>query len=201
MTPRDRALVLAPHTDDGEFGCGGTIAKLAQDEVLVYYVALSIPEPVEELGREVHEATKLLGVERLDLHRFTPRDFYSQRQEILQLFVELGEELQPTVVFCPSSSDVHQDHQVVAAEAQRAFKRTTLLGYELPWNNYRFSYQAFVGLSFDHVELKTRAIACYRSQEQRAYADAGYLRAQARVHGVAAGTGWAEAFEVYRAVL
>ena len=22
-----RVLILAPHTDDGEFGCGGTIAK------------------------------------------------------------------------------------------------------------------------------------------------------------------------------
>ena len=23
-----RVLVLAPHTDDGEFGCGGTMARL-----------------------------------------------------------------------------------------------------------------------------------------------------------------------------
>lgn len=25
---KSKILVLAPHTDDGEFGCGGTIAKL-----------------------------------------------------------------------------------------------------------------------------------------------------------------------------
>ena len=29
-------LVLAPHTDDGEFGCGGTIAKLVDEGAIVW---------------------------------------------------------------------------------------------------------------------------------------------------------------------
>src|SRR5262249_11400292 len=37
-----RALVLAPHTDDGEFGCGGTMARLVEEGVDVRYVAFSI---------------------------------------------------------------------------------------------------------------------------------------------------------------
>ena len=37
-----RALVLAPHTDDGEFGAGGTMARLADEGVEVRYVAFSI---------------------------------------------------------------------------------------------------------------------------------------------------------------
>lgn len=32
-------LVLAPHTDDGEFGCGATIAKCARLGTRVDYVA------------------------------------------------------------------------------------------------------------------------------------------------------------------
>src|SRR4051812_50049626 len=27
LAPWQRVLVLAPHTDDGEFGCGGTVAR------------------------------------------------------------------------------------------------------------------------------------------------------------------------------
>ena len=59
-----RALVLAPHTDDGEFGCGGTMARLVDAGCEVRYVAFSIatrslPEgfPPDTLAREVREAT------------------------------------------------------------------------------------------------------------------------------------------------
>ena len=38
----DRALVLAPHTDDGEFGCGGTMARLVEEGADIRYVAFSI---------------------------------------------------------------------------------------------------------------------------------------------------------------
>ena len=38
----ERALVLAPHTDDGEFGCGGTMARLVEEGTDVRYVAFSI---------------------------------------------------------------------------------------------------------------------------------------------------------------
>ena len=35
------ALVLAPHTDDGEFGCGGTMARLVEQGVDVRQIAFS----------------------------------------------------------------------------------------------------------------------------------------------------------------
>ena len=34
-------LVLAPHTDDGELGAGGTIVKLLENETKVTYLAFS----------------------------------------------------------------------------------------------------------------------------------------------------------------
>ena len=39
-----KALVLAPHTDDGEFGCGGTIAKMIESGVEVHLAAFSACE-------------------------------------------------------------------------------------------------------------------------------------------------------------
>ena len=62
-------LVLAPHTDDGEFGCGGTIAKFIKEGKNVYYVAFSTAEesvpknlPKDILKVEVKKATKSLGI-------------------------------------------------------------------------------------------------------------------------------------------
>ena len=34
-------LILAPHTDDGEFGCGASIAKFLEQGSKIYYIAFS----------------------------------------------------------------------------------------------------------------------------------------------------------------
>ena len=209
LSAAKRALVLAPHTDDGEFGCGGTMARLVEQGVEVRYVAFSIatkslPEGFapDTLAREVREATAELGIPdaNLDVHDFEVRTFPVHRQDILELLIALWEEWSPDVVFQPSLHDVHQDHQVIAAEGLRAFKRTTILGYEVPWNNFDFTYQAYVALEERHVELKIAALAKYASQQHRRYADSEYIRNLARMHGVNVNREFAECFQVYRIV-
>ena len=69
----------------------------------------------------------------------------------------------------PSLHDVHQDHQTIAQEGLRAFKRTTVLGYEIPWNNFDFSYQAYFSLQKAHIERKVAALEKYASQIGRAH--------------------------------
>ena len=204
-----KAVVLAPHTDDGEFGCGGTMARLADAGCDVRYVAFSIatrslPEgfPPDTLAREVREATAELGIpeDRLTVHDFDVRTFPERRQDILELLVALWEEWQPDVVFQPSLHDIHQDHQTIAEEGLRAFKRTTILGYEIPWNNFQFSYQWYVSLEQRHIERKIAALERYASQQHRRYADPEYVRNLARTHGINVNREYAEVFQVYRVI-
>jgi LmbE family N-acetylglucosaminyl deacetylase len=205
-----RALVLAPHTDDGEFGCGGTMARLVEAGCEVRYVAFSIATrslppgfAPDTLAREVREATAELGIpdEQLTVHDFDVRTFPDHRQQILEILVSLWEEFQPEIVFQPSHHDVHQDHQTVAQEGLRAFKRTTILGYEIPWNNFDFSYGAYVGLDERHLERKVAAVQRYASQQHRRYANEGFIRDLARVHGTNVNRAYAEVFQVYRLVV
>lgn len=202
-----RALVLAPHTDDGEFGCGGTMARLTEAGVEVRYVAFSIATkslppgfPPDTLAREVREATAVLGVPEsgLTVYDFEVRTFPDHRQEILESLIALGEEYRPDAVFQPCLQDLHQDHQVVAAESLRAFKRTTVLGYEIPWNNLEFRYQWYTGLEERHVALKVESTSKYASQQHRRYADPDYIWSLARMHGTNVGRAYAEVFQVYR---
>jgi LmbE family N-acetylglucosaminyl deacetylase len=204
-----RALVLAPHTDDGEFGCGGTMARLVEAGVEVRYVAFSIatkslPDgfPPDTLAREVRAATAEMGIPEslLTLHDFEVRTFPDRRQDVLEILIGLWEEWPPDAVLMPSLRDIHQDHQVVAAEGLRAFKRTTVLGYEIPWNNFNFDHQAYVGLERRHVERKVAALACYESQQHRNYANPEYVWNLARTHGINVNREYAEVFEVYRVV-
>ena len=90
--------------------------------------------------------------------------------------------------------------QLIAAEGLRAFKRTTILGYEVPWNNFDFSYGAYVALEKRHLERKVAALARYASQQHRRYADPEYVWNLARVHGVNVNREYAECFQVYRLV-
>jgi LmbE family N-acetylglucosaminyl deacetylase len=202
-----RVLVLAAHTDDGEFGCGGTIARLLDEGVEVRYVAFStatksLPEafPPDALAREVEEATAALGITNLAVHDFDVRTFPERRQDILELLIAEWEEWHPDAVFQPSLHDVHQDHQVVAAEGLRAFKRTTILGYEIPWNNFDFSYQAYFALTQAQVERKIAALAKYASQQHRRYSDPEYIRNLARTNGINVNRDYAEVFQVHRVV-
>ena len=204
-----RVLVLAPHTDDGEFGCGGTMARLVDAGAEVRYVAFSIATrslppgfAPDALAREVREATGELGIrdDQLTVHDFEVRTFPEHRQEILELLIELWEAWPPDAVLQPSLRDIHQDHQVVAAEGLRAFKRTTVLGYEIPWNSFNFDYQAYVALDGSHVDRKVAALARYASQQHRKYSDEEYIRARARTNGINVGRDYAEVFEVYRVV-
>ena len=204
-----RVLVLAPHTDDGEFGCGGTMARLVEAGAEVHYVAFSIatrslPDGFapDTLAREVREATAELGVPEAQLvvHDFDVRTFPERRQDILELLVGLWDELRPDAVFQPSHHDVHQDHQTIAQEGLRAFKRTTVLGYEIPWNNLDFAYQAYISLEKAHVERKVEALSRYASQQHRNYANPEHIWTRARTHGINIGRDYAEVFEVYRVV-
>ena len=152
---------------------------------------------------EVREATAELGVPEANLtvHDFDVRTFPERRQDILELLVELWEEWRPDVVFQPSHHDVHQDHQTIAQEGLRAFKRTTILGYEIPWNNFDFSYGAYVALEQRHLERKVAAVEKYASQQHRRYANAEYIWNLAKVHGTNVNRELAEVFQVYRIVV
>ena len=99
-----------------------------------------------------------------------------------------------------SGHDIHQDHRTIAEEGLRAFKRTTILGYEIPWNNFEFSYQWYVALDKEHVDRKVAALEKYASQQHRRYANEEYVRNLARTHGVNVNREYAEVFQVYRVI-
>ena len=203
----NNVLVLAPHTDDGEFGCGGTIARLIESGAQVTYAAFStaarsVPANFRSdiLKTEVREATSLLGIDEAHLliYDFEVRTFPTVRQEILEELVALQQRLDPDCVLMPALIDLHQDHKTIAEEGLRAFKRTTVLAYEIPWNNLNFSHQAYVRLEPRHVQAKVDALACYRSQADRNYANPDYIRNLAFTRAIDVGCEFVEVFEVYR---
>ena len=142
-----------------------------------------------------------LGPDALTVHDFEVRTFPQVRQEILELLIEVQRDFAPEMVLMPTIGDIHQDHHTIAAEGLRAFKRTTILGYEIPWNQFSFAKQSYVVLEERHLDAKVRALACYESQQHRNYANEEFVRNLARTHGIEIGREHAECFEVVRWVV
>jgi len=202
-----RILVLAPHTDDGELGCGGTIARLSANGNEVFYAAFclcskTLPAtlPPNTLELECKKATAILGISpsRLILFNYEVRELPQFRQRILEELLQLNKNINPEMVLLPASSDIHQDHQVIHREGMRAFKNTTFAGYELPWNNYSIQTNFFVRLSENDLSKKIESLKAYESQSHRKYMNEDFIRSLAKVRGVQASSLYAEAFEVYR---
>jgi len=205
-----RAIILAPHTDDGELGCGGTISKLIENGVEVFYVAFSIAEesvpddfPKNQLEFEVKRATKVLGIkeENVIIFKFPVRKLNYSRQEILENLITLRKKINPDLIFTPSLNDVHQDHNTVAEESLRAFKNKTILGYELIWNNLKFNSDCFIILDEKNIDLKILALKEYETQHNRPYMTKEFIYSLALVRGVQISEKYAEAFEVIRWII
>ncbi len=205
----DRILILAPHTDDAEIGCGGTIARFLEEGRDVHVAAFSsaedsLPEgaPKTLLRDEFHSAMDVMGVpsERRYVFEYPVRRLMDYRQEVLEQLITLKKEISPDMVFLPSGEDVHQDHQVMHIEGLRAFRNASILGYELPRNHITFTTHAFVVLKQRHIEKKWRTLQCYESQFSlaRSYFTQEFIESLARVRGIQVDSELAEAFQVYR---
>lgn len=203
-------LVLAPHTDDGELGAGGFISKLIEQGANITYVAFSTAEesvpdhlPRDILKTEVRSATSKLGIseDNLIVFNYQVRKLSYARQEILEDLIRIRRNNSFDLVLMPSLKDIHQDHTTIAQEGLRAFKGTTILGYELIWNNLSFDTTSFVKLESRHIEAKYAALQCYRSQAGRDYMSRDFVFALAKTRGVQIGSEYAESFEVVRWVI
>ncbi|MFW6030801.1 MAG: PIG-L deacetylase family protein [Halanaerobiales bacterium] len=208
MKQVDKVLVLAPHTDDGEIGCGGTLNRFIKEGKEVYYVAFSIARksskargyPEDILAKEVKNATKELGIEKdnLIIKDYPVRNFPKYRQEILDDMIKVKQKLKPDLIFMPTQEDIHQDHSVIVEEGIRAFKRKIILGYEEPWNQITNKNNFFIKLNNEDIEKKILSLKQYESQFGRGYIDENYIWSLAKTRGVQINHEYAECFELIR---
>ena len=113
--------------------------------------------------------------------------------------IKIWNDWQPDYVFQPS---VHDVHQITRRSQTKGYARSgaATIRYEIPWNNFDFSYQAYIALERGHVERKVAALEKYASQQHRRYANAEYVWNVARTHGINVNREYAEVFQVYRVV-
>lgn len=197
-------LFLGAHPDDIELGCGAFIAEIAGKADL-YCMTFSDNQKNPELQHLVPEhqhSMQVLGLteSQVELGAFETRRFPDARQEILEKMLELRRRLHPEVVFVHTPQDIHQDHITVTQEALRAFRGTTVLGFDVLRSSYGFFPHFLVEVSPESLEKKIAALEQYTTYANRYYFSPEVIRSTAIRHGALAERPYAEGFDIIRIV-
>jgi LmbE family N-acetylglucosaminyl deacetylase len=201
---RSRVLVVAPHMDDAEVACGGTLAlhRRVGSEVGVLYTTDSggaggqaLPaEPLRRVRRaEAEEAARRLGLEILEVGSFPDGSLSLHEDASAERVAHWLERRRPELVFCPFPADNHRDHQSTAAAVALAIGSSG-------WRGEVWCYEVWSALwpnvAVDVTSVldeKSAAIACYASQTATMpYAEAAL--GLNRFRGLRVGVAAAEAF-------
>jgi LmbE family N-acetylglucosaminyl deacetylase len=199
-----RVLFVGAHPDDIELGCGALISNIV-GRTKVICVTLSDNRNNSELKNLVGEhrlSMDVLGVPKnaVVIETFETRNFARDRQQILEYLYQLNRDHKPELVFVHSSSDIHQDHGVVTQEALRAFRGTSLLGFDVLRSSHGFFPDFLVEVTEADVERKLKALACYETYKDRYYFDPEIIRSTLIRHGALAERPFAEGFDILRIV-
>lgn len=182
-------LAIAPHPDDAEMCCGGTLARMVQLGHRAGILDLSRGElasngTVAQRAQEAAAAAKILGLtsrENLGL----PDGFIAPDREQVTSLVTALRRLRPELVLAPYTAARHPDHEAAAALARKALFLAGVRGFEtfsadgtkqprysprqVMLYEWRFAFPTptIVVDTTDAATLKAQAIACYGSQVKR----------------------------------
>jgi LmbE family N-acetylglucosaminyl deacetylase len=199
-----KVCFIGAHPDDIELGCGALISNiLDKTELLCVTLSDNQKNPLlKNLVEEHYRSMAALGLprEKVLLEPFETRKFPHARQEILEYLFKLNREYRPDVVFVHTKSDIHQDHNVATEEALRAFRGTTVLGFDALRSSYGFFPHFLVEVTEQDVERKIAALAEYKTYNDKYYFSSDVLRATLIRHGALAERPFAEGFDILRIV-
>jgi LmbE family N-acetylglucosaminyl deacetylase len=200
----NRALFIGAHPDDIELGCGALIAHIASSsEVMCVTLSDNQKNPdLPNLPLEHFNSMRTLGVpeKNIILGQFETRRFPEFRQEILEYMIQLNRSFKPEIVFVHTKADIHQDHGTITEEALRAFRGTSVLGYDVLRSSYGFFPNFLVEVNERDVDCKIAALSCYHTYDNKYYFDPAITRATMVRHGALSERPFAEGFDILRVV-
>lgn len=130
VLPWKRVLVLAPHPDDEVFGCGGTLARMAESGAVICVVvatdgaarATNHSDAIATREAESRTAATVLGLPEPIFWRL-PDGGLNYDEELVARIVKVITDWQADLVLAPSALESHPDHYALALAASEAVRR------------------------------------------------------------------------------
>ena len=199
-----RILFIGAHPDDIEIGAGAFLHHIGKrSNVLCVTLSDNQKNPLlQSILTEHYASMEVLGIpkENILVEKFTTRKFPEARQDILEYMLKLRREFNPDIIFVHSKHDLHQDHNVVADEALRAYRGITVLGFDVIRSSNGFFPDFLVEVHEEDVQKKVDALARYKTYADKYYFNPELLRSINIRHGSLAECQFAEGFDILRIV-
>lgn len=223
-------LVVAAHPDDEVLGCGGSLARLANEGHTINILLLADGESsrqadvqdrdyelVSARNKAAEEACKIMGCKSVNILNLPDNRLDGlERLDIIKQIEIFIERYRPSMVFTHHSGDVNIDHRIVhdavvaACRPQPGHPVKEVLFFEVPssteWrppgSDSSFNPNIFYDIS-ETLENKLEALLAYES-ELRDFPHPRSLkavRALAEWRGTTAGVEAAEAFVLGRKII
>ena len=210
-------LAIGAHSDDVEFGCGGTLIKHVENGDNVYILIMSngnvkhsvtgdIIRTIDDTNKEQQKASDVLGTKLIQLN-FKDREVPFDSESITSIEQIVNSENIDTI-YTHWGGDTHQDHINTLQSSLAAGRGVeNVLCYEqvpiprvtnvYPVANY------YVDIT-NYMDKKIKSCECHKSQLEK-YNNSGIdmiagLKCLARYRGNQIGKKYAEAFDILKMV-
>ncbi len=158
-------LAIGSHPDDIEFGCGGTLHKLASRGHKIFLMVLTGGNAGGNSvvrGKEQVQAARSLRARQVFWGNFadTKLPFY---ENVIKEIEAVIKKVSPTFVFVHHGRDTHQDHRHVSECTAVATRNVpNVLFYEGP-TTIDFTPNVYIDIG-DFVKSKLKTLSCHKSQ-------------------------------------
>jgi len=159
-----KILVVGPHPDDLEFGCGGTLYKLLKKGFKLNLLIVTKGEfgaSAQIRTREQMNSAKILKA-NLFFGGFKDTEVPMGR-ELISIIEKSISNIKPDLIFVNYFNDTHQDHRNISKATITAARYVNnLVFYEVP-TTLDFLPNIFSDIG-NVLDVKTRLLKCHLSQ-------------------------------------
>ncbi len=164
-------LALAPHPDDIEIGCGGTLAVHAKrgDDVHLFVATEGDIGGRAEIRRaEQQRSAEILGIKKIHWGGYMDTCLPQQAKALMDTLEQIVKTVEPDTVYLNYRDDTHQDHRVLAQVANSVTRYVpNVLAYETP-SSIGFDPTLFMDIN-DTMPRKREALEAHASQVERTH--------------------------------
>lgn len=167
------ALIIAPHPDDESIGCGGSIIKHVNSGSSVKVIFITDGDKGDFEGRFgddyvsirrqcAMKAMDVLGVKDYEFWGYRDREIEPVKEEITERLRLTVKKFSPSIIYAPSSHEIHPDHRVMNGIGLRIQNESgiDILFYEVTIALYP---NILVDIT-DEMEKKREAIKSYYTE-------------------------------------